>query len=173
MPHVFQKQYFWIPVLVCAICFCVCFAEQIQMEMAVSFDTLFDNDHPLSVCHDDSFADAFGKRRMAPSGETVSMVRRKMPWIAEPYFAVFLLSQFAGYPVGAGMLCTLVKQHCITKKDGEKLLCVCYGGGPAFFVGIVGKCPLPLRNLLADIFCKYPIKCSSLYLTVSFSSSEK
>ncbi len=80
MPHVFQKQYFWIPVLVCAICFLRMFCRTNSDGNAVSFDTLFDNDHSLSVCHDDSFADAFGKRRMAPSGETVSMVRRKMPW---------------------------------------------------------------------------------------------
>ncbi|MFR6495106.1 MAG: hypothetical protein ACLUOF_00730 [Ruminococcus sp.] len=119
---------------------CVCFAEQIQMEMRSALTrcltTIIPSLYAMMI-----LSQMLLKARMAPSGETVSMVRRKCLGIAEPYFAVFLLSQFAGYPVGAGMLCTLVKQHCITKKDGEKLLCVCYGGGPAFLLGLLGNVP--------------------------------
>ena len=141
MPHVFQKQYFWIPVLVCAICFCVCFAEQIQMEMRSALTRC------LTTIIPSLYAMMILSQMLLESG-VWRLLAKPFRWfgekclgIAEPYFAVFLLSQFAGYPVGAGMLCTLVKQHCITKKDGEKLLCVCYGGGPAFLLGLLGNVP--------------------------------
>ena len=58
--------------------------------------------------------------------------------LPESYFALFLLSQFAGYPVGASMLCTLTKQGVLSKEDASRLLCVCYGGGPAFLLGLLG-----------------------------------
>ena len=141
MPHVFQKQYFWIPVLVRAICFCVCFAEQIQMEMRSALTRC------LTTIIPSLYAMMILSQMLLESG-VWRLLAKPFRWfgekclgIAEPYFAVFLLSQFAGYPVGAGMLCTLVKQHCITKKDGEKLLCVCYGGGPAFLLGLLGNVP--------------------------------
>ena len=104
---------------------------------AVSFDTLFDNDHSLSVCHDDSFADAFGKRRMAPSGETVSMVRRKMPWDCRAVLCRFSsqsVRRISGWRRNA-------LHASKTALHGEKLLCVCYGGGPAFLLGLLGNVP--------------------------------
>lgn len=115
MPHVFQKQYFWIPVLVCAICFCVCFAEQIQMEMRSALTRC------LTTIIPSLYAMMILSQMLLESG-VWRLLAKPFRWfgekclgIAEPYFAVFLLSQFAGYPVGAGMLCTLVKQHCITR----------------------------------------------------------
>ena len=45
---------------------------------------------------------------------------------------IFLLSQTAGYPVGAKMLCTLCRNGQLTKKQASWLAGVCFGGGPAF-----------------------------------------
>lgn len=36
------------------------------------------------------------------------------------------------------MLCTLTKQGVLSKEDASRLLCVCYGGGPAFLLGLLG-----------------------------------
>ena len=57
-----------------------------------------------------------------------------------PYelFSVLLISNLAGFPVGASMLVELTKQNIIDKKTASLLQCVCYGGGPSFAVGVIG-----------------------------------
>lgn len=45
---------------------------------------------------------------------------------------IFLLSQIAGYPIGAKMLCSLIQDNQLTKKQASWLAGVCFGGGPAF-----------------------------------------
>ncbi len=45
---------------------------------------------------------------------------------------IFLLSQIAGYPIGAKMLCSLIPDNQLTKKQASWLAGVCFGGGPAF-----------------------------------------
>lgn len=57
-----------------------------------------------------------------------------------PLIFVFLMGNFAGYPVGASIITRLFDEGAIDKKSGERLLCTCYNGGPAFFCGIVGIC---------------------------------
>ncbi len=47
-------------------------------------------------------------------------------------FTIFIVSQFAGYPVGCTMLSTLVESGRITKHRASILSGCCYGCGPAF-----------------------------------------
>ncbi|MGN0632731.1 MAG: hypothetical protein ACI4JW_02575 [Oscillospiraceae bacterium] len=51
---------------------------------------------------------------------------------------VFVISNCAGYPVGASMISDLYDKKCLDKKSASRFLCCCYNGGPAFFCGAVG-----------------------------------
>lgn len=53
-------------------------------------------------------------------------------------FAVFFISQLAGYPVGCRLLSALYRENSISKKQCEQLLGLCYNAGPAFLIGLVG-----------------------------------
>lgn len=50
--------------------------------------------------------------------------------------AVFLFSQTAGYPVGAGMLAAMQEKGQLSKKQASLLSGVCFGGGPAFILSL-------------------------------------
>ncbi len=52
--------------------------------------------------------------------------------------AVFLISNTAGFPVGASMISAMFDNGNIDKKSASRLICTCYGGGPAFFCSAVG-----------------------------------
>ncbi len=60
-------------------------------------------------------------------------------------FALFLLSQIAGYPVGASILRNLNENGTLSKQDASRLLCLCSGGGPALLLGLFGQQPHRLR----------------------------
>lgn len=52
-------------------------------------------------------------------------------------FPIFLFSVFAGYPVGAKMLCTEAECGHLSKRRAELLSGVCFGAGPAFIFGCI------------------------------------
>lgn len=90
-------------------------------------------------------------------------------------FALFMWSQFAGYPVGAGMLRKLYQDGAISRSNAERLLCVCYGGGPAFLLALIGAHPnrmelvmlICLSQLFSNLivgqllFRRHPVRLSS------------
>ncbi len=53
-------------------------------------------------------------------------------------FAVFILSQIGGYPVGVKLLNELYAQNFCRSDKYSKALFYCYNSGPAFVIGIVG-----------------------------------
>lgn len=53
-------------------------------------------------------------------------------------FSIFLISNFAGYPVGAKLLCDLYDNKKIDKRTAQTMLCFCFGAGPAFISSAVG-----------------------------------
>ena len=53
-------------------------------------------------------------------------------------FAVFILSQIGGYPVGVRLLSELYGNDSDNSRSYSKHLCYCYNSGPAFVTGIVG-----------------------------------
>lgn len=151
--------------------FCICFAGSIQTETQAALTRC------MTVIIPSLYAMMILSQILLESGiwRSLALPFRKISikWfgISEEYFGIFLLSQFAGYPVGAGMLCSLVKQGDLSRRDAERLLCVCYGGGPAFLLGLLGdissRMPIAgvmygailLTNLLfaAILFHKNPI----------------
>lgn len=54
-------------------------------------------------------------------------------------FGIFLVSQFAGYPVGAALLRQAASDHALSESDAARLSCICFGGGPAFLIGFAGR----------------------------------
>lgn len=52
---------------------------------------------------------------------------------------LFLLSNLGGYPVGAALITALINENRLEKKDAERLMCCCFGSGPSFIIGMVGK----------------------------------
>lgn len=51
---------------------------------------------------------------------------------------VFLVSQLAGYPVGTILLRRMTEDGTLSRTDAARLSAVCFGGGPAFLVGLAG-----------------------------------
>lgn len=62
----------------------------------------------------------------------------KLLRLPEELCAVFLLSNIGGYPVGARLLTGLVRSGRLSRRDGSRLLCCCYGSGPSFVIGTAG-----------------------------------
>ncbi len=54
---------------------------------------------------------------------------------------IFLLSQVAGYPIGAKMLTKLVQDGTLSKRQASWLAGVCFGGGPAFLAALFAEHP--------------------------------
>ena len=59
-----------------------------------------------------------------------------------PYelFSVVLISNIAGFPVGASMLRELLDSGRIDRRTASLMQCFCFGGGPSFSVGVIGLC---------------------------------
>lgn len=57
----------------------------------------------------------------------------------EELCAVFVLANIGGYPVGVKLLSELVRAGRLSERDAGRMLCCCFGSGPAFVVGIVGR----------------------------------
>ncbi len=52
--------------------------------------------------------------------------------------AVFVISNCAGYPVGASMICGMLDSGALDRMSASRLMCTCFGAGPAFFSSAVG-----------------------------------
>lgn len=57
----------------------------------------------------------------------------------EEICALIILSNTGGYPIGAKLLSEAVKSGRLSKKDAGRLLCCCFGSGPAFVIGLAGQ----------------------------------
>ncbi len=89
----------------------------------------------------------------------------KMPW---ELFGIFLISNFAGYPIGAKLLCDLYDKKKIDSKTAKTMICFCFGAGPGFIgsgiglavfgsirVGMIIFISCALSNLmLAAVMCR-------------------
>ena len=53
-------------------------------------------------------------------------------------FGIFLISNAAGYPIGAKLLSELEITGKTDRYTAGRMLCFCYGAGPAFFVSVIG-----------------------------------
>jgi sporulation integral membrane protein YlbJ len=49
-----------------------------------------------------------------------------------------IIGTISGYPVGAKVVCSLVRENKISKEEAERLLAFCNNSGPLFILGTVG-----------------------------------
>lgn len=62
--------------------------------------------------------------------------------IPPEWLAVLLISQIAGYPIGAALIGNMYSKGQISRSDGEYLLCFCIAPGPAFIYAVSSAvCP--------------------------------
>lgn len=54
------------------------------------------------------------------------------------FFSVFLISIFAGFPIGAKLLRDLLDSGKISQNEAARMLNFCYTAGPSFIIGLVG-----------------------------------
>lgn len=62
----------------------------------------------------------------------------KLLRLDEELCAVILLANVGGYPVGVKLLSELVHEGRLSRENAGRMLCCCFGSGPAFVVGIAG-----------------------------------
>ena len=82
-------------------------------------------------------------------------------------FLVILLSFTGGYPIGAKLLNSAVKDDYISPQNAGKMLCFCVNAGPAFIISAVGGLVLNSKKLglilaLAHIFSGFLLMLLSL-----------
>lgn len=91
--------------------------------------------------------------------------------IPTKYFAVFLISQVGGYPVGAKLLGDLKANNKIDNETAKVMMSYCYLGGPAFFCGAVGI--TLFNNTFAGIIVFISIIIANTILAVIIGLSRK
>ncbi|MGN0641741.1 MAG: hypothetical protein ACI4JJ_01225 [Huintestinicola sp.] len=73
------------------------------------------------------------------------LISRYIFRLPEEHFPVFLISQLAGYPIGASLVSALREQDKISEREASDMLKFCIAPGPAFIYGaacaIVPDCP--------------------------------
>ena len=58
--------------------------------------------------------------------------------LPDELFAVLIISNISGYPIGIKLLSELYEKGLIDKKSAEIMACSCYCGGPAFYTSAIG-----------------------------------
>jgi len=71
-------------------------------------------------------------------GRPFSLFSRYILRMKDEHFGIFLISSFAGYPIGAKLISEMYDSGRIRKSEAERLLCICYSSGPPFLIGTVG-----------------------------------
>lgn len=57
------------------------------------------------------------------------------------FFPVFVISQLAGYPIGASLISGLYGKGAVSKKQAEEMLCFCIAPGPAYIMTVAAESP--------------------------------
>ena len=69
-------------------------------------------------------------------GRPFSLFSRYVLRMPEDFFPVFVISQLAGYPIGAALISGLLEAKRITREQAEAFLCFCIAPGPAYIMAI-------------------------------------
>lgn len=72
---------------------------------------------------------------------------------------IVLLSLVGGYPVGASLIATAVREQKLSPESADRLLCFCVNAGPAFLIGVVGIPILKSMKLGLIIYLSHILSC--------------
>ena len=106
-------------------------------------------------------------------GKPFKIVAKYLFKISSDEFSVFLISIFAGYPVGVKMIYDLEANNSLSKKRAENLSCYCYSSGPAFIVGTVATTLYGSIKVGMAIFISITISNIITGLIIGLTSKEK
>ena len=67
-----------------------------------------------------------------------SLFSRYILGMPSSLFSIFLISNIAGYPIGAKLLSDMYDKRCIDVTTAQVMQCCCFGAGPAFLCYVVG-----------------------------------
>lgn len=79
-------------------------------------------------------------------------------------FAVFILSLFSGFPVGASLISNMTEEKKISKSEGSRLICCCVNAGPAFVISAVGHGMYGNRKLGIILFASLTLSAIIVFL---------
>lgn len=82
--------------------------------------------------------------------------------------AVFLISLFSGFPVGASLVSKLTGEGKITKSEGARLMTCCVNAGPAFVIGAVGAEMFQSRRAGAILFASLTLSAVTAFVLTRF-----
>lgn len=143
--------------------FCILFASEIRMEMQTALTRC------LTVIIPSLYAMMILSQLLVATdiwrvlARPLRRITPKLFCMPDACFSLLLLSQFAGYPVGASMLRSLTENGSLCREDAGRLLWVCYGGGPAFLLGLLGSVPHRSQTFLlifgANVFVNFLLTC--------------
>lgn len=106
----------------------------VQAALEVCLVSLIPSLFPFMLLSDALLHTAVGKGALA----TLATPFAKLLRCSREGAGAYLVGVLFGFPLGAQVLCELVKEGCISKKEAERLLLFCNNTGPAFAVGAVG-----------------------------------
>jgi len=70
------------------------------------------------------------------AGRPFSALSRYVLRMPADFFPVFLISQFAGYPIGAALISRMEEEGKISKSQAMDMLCFCIAPGPAYISAV-------------------------------------
>ncbi len=85
-------------------------------------------------------------------GRPFRFVSRYIFRVPEDFMPVFIISQVAGYPIGAALISEMHRCGRISKSDAEKLLCFCIAPGPAYIMAVSQAVSPQSYDLWAAVF---------------------
>ncbi len=113
------------------------------------------------------------------AGKPFSLIARYVFRVPEELFPVFIISQLAGYPIGASLINAMVSEKSVTKAQAEGFLCCCISPGPAYIMAVSAiAAPESPDAAIAVIISLFAANLAVLLLTAPFRpvperSSEK
>lgn len=69
-------------------------------------------------------------------GRPFSLFSRYFLRMNEEFFPVFVISQLAGYPIGAALISEMLESGRLSRAQAEELLCFCISPGPAYVMAV-------------------------------------
>lgn len=86
---------------------------------------------------------------MAKPFETVS---RYIFRISPDFFPVFLISQAAGYPIGAALIDKMTEEKKISPDEASQMLCFCIAPGPAYIAAVARAAAPDTPGICGSVF---------------------
>ena len=93
------------------------------------------------------------------SSNAYKLIGRPFSWISRyimrmpaDFFPIFLISQFAGYPIGAALISRMEEEGEISGSQAGEMLCFCIAPGPAYISAVAAAVAPDISGMSGYIF---------------------